>query len=153
MAVSVLGRRLRAARQLRGYTNREQLADAIGERGLGADRLRDIEQGKGPAPERRDLAAIAAACDLPVEFFTADLREALRDAPERPQLQRIETALGKLNERLSRIEATLAGGDPKQVREVVGEFLAATRAPADPSPVDATPAPPRRPAGAAGRRR
>lgn len=68
-----IGARMRAARQLGGYRNVGDLAEALkGTRDkLGTTTLRNIERGEIPG----DFSAyrdIAEACNLPVEFFTAD---------------------------------------------------------------------------------
>lgn len=64
-----LARRMRTARAYANLNSVEALAEAISEDGLGVRTLRGIEQGKRPA-RKRELAAIADACGLPVTFFT-----------------------------------------------------------------------------------
>lgn len=66
--------RLRAARQLAGHKDPSKLAAALAgiTNGLGTTNLRKIEQGKR-VPNFTELRAIAEACGLPVEWFTADL--------------------------------------------------------------------------------
>lgn len=67
-----IGARLRAARHLKGYKRMEELAKAIDRpRGLGTTNLREIERDARPVPFG-DLADIAHACGVPVEWFTAD---------------------------------------------------------------------------------
>lgn len=63
--------RMRAARQLAGHKAPKSLAAAIDRRGYSAKVLYEIEQGKHSAGYA-ELAEIAHACGLPVEFFTAD---------------------------------------------------------------------------------
>lgn len=66
-----LRRRVKAARQLAGYSVRE-LSDAIGENArLGERTLRKLEGGESQL-QMPHLRAIAEACYLPVEFFTVD---------------------------------------------------------------------------------
>lgn len=64
-----IGRRIRAARALAEFPSVDDLARAIDESGLGTKTLRAIERGERPA-QPRDLRAIAAACDVSVEFLT-----------------------------------------------------------------------------------
>lgn len=66
-----IGVRMKAARQLGGFTNVEDLAKRTG-KGLGPTVLREIEREQRGG-EFRELREIAECCDLPVEFFTADL--------------------------------------------------------------------------------
>jgi len=64
------GLRMKAARQLAGFTNVEDLAEHTG-KGLRPTVLRQIEREERRG-EFRELREIAEACGLPVEFFTAD---------------------------------------------------------------------------------
>jgi hypothetical protein len=75
--------RVRAARVIGGYNRPQDLAAAIGGRGLGATNLYKIERGER-APAVRELYDIAAACGLELEFFTADF-ERLREISEDPR--------------------------------------------------------------------
>jgi transcriptional regulator with XRE-family HTH domain len=63
--------RVRAARHLAGFKNPRALAARIDQRGLGEKTLYLIEQGHGD-PQIRDLEAIAEACGVPLEWFSAD---------------------------------------------------------------------------------
>jgi transcriptional regulator with XRE-family HTH domain len=63
-------RRIRAARALADLTV-EELADAIDAKGLKAKTLGAIERGEREV-RPHELRAIAEACGLPYEFFTAD---------------------------------------------------------------------------------
>jgi transcriptional regulator with XRE-family HTH domain len=65
------GARLRAARHLAGFNSVEDLAKALGQRGLKTTVLREIETGRRRG-DLRDLREVADRCRLPVEFFTAD---------------------------------------------------------------------------------
>lgn len=68
-----LRRRIKAARALSG-TSVQQLADRIPEdRKLGERTLRKLESGEATIRSPH-VEAIAAACDLPASFFTADFR-------------------------------------------------------------------------------
>lgn len=65
-------RRLKAARELAGLTVQE-LAERIDSERLGAKALGSLERGdRKTPPQPHELAAIAAACGLPYEFFTVD---------------------------------------------------------------------------------
>jgi transcriptional regulator with XRE-family HTH domain len=85
-----LRRRMVAARMLAGLTSAEALAEKIDQRGLGTKVLRNYEQGKD-APEQRDLEAIADACEIPVEWFIADLSRLPEIAPtdSRAEIRRV----------------------------------------------------------------
>src|SRR5688500_4215510 len=67
--------RLRAVRALADLTV-EQLADKMNLPGLGAKTLGAIERGERDL-RPHELPVIAAACDVPPEFFTADISAAL----------------------------------------------------------------------------
>lgn len=77
-----IGRRMRAARALAGFEHIADLAKAIGEEGLSAATLGDIERGERPW-RLRELRAIAVACQVPLGF--------LRDPdPFRPSDEELE---------------------------------------------------------------
>jgi hypothetical protein len=80
-----IGARMRAARQLGGFRNVDDLAAALkGTRnGLGTTTLRLIERGEIPA-DFSTYRDIAEACCVPVEFFTADFSR-LPEISENPR--------------------------------------------------------------------
>jgi transcriptional regulator with XRE-family HTH domain len=91
-----LGRRIRAARALSGL-----LAPELAQRlGVHPDTLRKYERGLR-IPSADQLEALAAASNVPLEFFTVDLR-ALSDPPAV-----IVAELSAIQDRLARIEAEL----------------------------------------------
>jgi transcriptional regulator with XRE-family HTH domain len=90
-------RRLKAAMELAGISSAEDLAEAIGERGLGATTLRKFLRGER-TPRRAELLLICEAVGLPYEFFTADLSSAFGHAPDLP---------AKNSARLDRLEHTV----------------------------------------------
>jgi transcriptional regulator with XRE-family HTH domain len=97
-----LRRRLRAARIIAGYDRMEDLAATLNVAGLGTDTLYEIERGKRGI-QRHELKLIAEACELPYEFFTADLRLLADNARERRasdiRMQRIDENVRELVER------------------------------------------------------
>jgi transcriptional regulator with XRE-family HTH domain len=70
-----IGVRMRALRAMAGYGDMKQLAERLTARGNGrglkTKTLRSIEQGVRAA-DYRELREIAEACEMPVEWFTAD---------------------------------------------------------------------------------
>lgn len=66
-----IGARIRAARHLADIRQVSDLSAEINQKGLGTTKLRQMEREEIPS-EARDLEAIAHACKLPVEWFTAD---------------------------------------------------------------------------------
>lgn len=105
---------MRAARCIAGLHTVDELAARVATRGLGKKTLGRIERGERGVAEM-ELAQIARACDLPLEFFTADLRTALRTEPEAtaPRLCSIEARLDDLERRLrERSSAPLPGAEP-----------------------------------------
>jgi hypothetical protein len=64
------GRRLKAARVLGGFDNLQQLASAIGERGLGLGVLKRVEAGSREL-QPSEASVIARACGLDHSFFYA----------------------------------------------------------------------------------
>jgi transcriptional regulator with XRE-family HTH domain len=112
------GWRVRAARALRN-ASLDELAERIGEAGLGARTLRKIEGGDREV-RAMELRTIAAALDLPYEFFTADFW----DLTGQPRLPGLEASLGaepegasaahgatiaEITERFERRDAQVAG--------------------------------------------
>lgn len=79
-----LGARIRAARYLKGLGSVDALADAIDSRGLGRTKLYGYEQDK-KVPLYRELVDIANACEMPIEFFTADFGR-LSEISDEPRL-------------------------------------------------------------------
>jgi hypothetical protein len=94
-----IGPRMRAARQLAGFGQVEQLAAAIAQSGLKTGVLRKIEREERRG-EFRELREIAEACRLPVEFFTADFSRLaeISDDPRRVIAERLAAA-GERSER------------------------------------------------------
>ena len=114
MSEPPLSRRIRAARHLAGFRQVPELAKAIESlgalrtrSGLRATKLREYERGED-SPDAGQLAAIAEACGLPLEFFTADfsrlpeisenprrvIAQELRAATERARARREDTPGG-----------------------------------------------------------
>lgn len=93
-------RRMKAARELAGISV-DQLAQRINEKGLKTRTLRKIEQGERDL-NPREVPAVAAACNVPPEFFEVDFwrlgelsaqpteraRQAAEAAAERARQQR-----------------------------------------------------------------
>lgn len=111
--------RIKAARMLGGFGSADALADALKTPGLSATTLRAIE---GEGYEKRvapwKLDAIARACGLPPDFFTAD----------RSSLPELVARGDPVLERLSRIEAQLAlllgdGEAPEEVARWMGQRI------------------------------
>jgi hypothetical protein len=106
---------MRAARQLGGLRNVQELAAAIdSRRGLGTTTLRAIEREERVA-EFRELNEIAVACGLPVEFFTADFSR-LHEISEDPRsviARETAAAVQRAAERRAKSDE----GNPPQHRE------------------------------------
>ncbi|MDE2107259.1 MAG: helix-turn-helix transcriptional regulator [Patescibacteria group bacterium] len=66
-----IGARMRAARALANISSAPELAAKIDARGLKRTKLYAIEKDR-QAAERHELQAIADACGVPLEWFTAD---------------------------------------------------------------------------------
>lgn len=90
-----LARRLRAAREIAGLRNADDLVDRIGQKGLGRSVIRSVEQGRRHL-EGRDLAAVADACQVPLEFFTMDFFEAAGALRERSELRLLREEVDEL---------------------------------------------------------
>lgn len=101
-----VGRRVRAARWYKGLTSVKALAAEVDEAGLGTTTLYAIEQGRRHA-ERRELAAIAAACGLTPEFFTMDFKAAAHALGERDRVSQLRTDVTALQEHLRRLQADI----------------------------------------------
>lgn len=84
-------RRVKACRALAGFDSVENLADAIGSRGMSAGTLAQRESAAGPDYTIPELRAIANACGLPFEFFVADL-DRLPEITEPAQLRALQLA-------------------------------------------------------------
>jgi transcriptional regulator with XRE-family HTH domain len=102
-----IGRRIKAARALGGYTSTEGLAEAINETGLGEKTLRKMEAGERHA-EPSELHAIAHACGLPDAFFYADFHQALGATP--PPDARAAASIAEVTDQIAQI-----------IRDYVGE--------------------------------
>lgn len=83
--------RVKAARALAEMTV-EELATAIGSRGLGVGPLKAIEQGRRDAAPH-ELVAIARACRVPTTFFDGAF---FRAEAENPDVRRLEEKLNTL---------------------------------------------------------
>ena len=116
-----LARRVRAARALAGFESVEALADAIGQRGLSARTLRNIEQGRRHA-EPRELAAIAEACDLTPQFFRLDFSAPLSAHENDTRLENVETQIASLWENVTQQRGEL-DGVRAQVEQLTQEAL------------------------------
>lgn len=90
---------MKAARQLAGFTNVEELAEHTG-KGLRPTVLRQIEREERRG-EFRELREIAEACGLPVEFFTADFSRLaeISDDPRKVIATRLVSALERAQRR------------------------------------------------------
>lgn len=108
-----LGARMRAARQLGGLRNVDELAAALKDtRGkLGTTTLRCIERGEAPG----DFSAyrdIAEACGLPVEFFTADFSRVAEISENPRSVIARETAAAVQRAAEQRVATPDRNGDP-----------------------------------------
>ena len=107
-----LGRRIRAARQLAGFSNTKALAAAIArsglaKRGLGTTSLYDMERDQA-TPDFGNLTVIADVCGLPVDFFTVDFSRLpeLSDDPRKVVAQELAAATARAEaRRAGRLEA------------------------------------------------
>lgn len=81
MCTADIPARIKAARHLAGIRSAADLAARIGQKGIKTTRLNKIEQGRD-IPTQRDLDAIAQACGLQREWFTADLSRIAEIAPD-----------------------------------------------------------------------
>lgn len=104
-----VGARLRAARHLAGFRHQRDLAQAIDQAGLGERTLRAIELGSRHATER-DFRAIADACRVPLEWFTADFSR-LAEISDPPR-----DVLRAEREKVSARSAARSGGKPAATR-------------------------------------
>lgn len=124
MDTDIIRSRLRAARALAGLSV-EQLAERLGERGLSAGTLYNIERG-ARGIQRWQLNLIAEACGIHPSFFEVDFTQALDgsgtaaevvqavEESHRLVLRHIEDAsrarvedFGRAMERVSRVERML----------------------------------------------
>lgn len=113
-----IARRLKAARQLAGFSNVEELAAAIGTEGLSAGTLFNVEQqrrvvrfhGQPVVLRPHEAQAIARVCGLPDDWFDLDLRRltAVPDSEADIIADRLQAQLADLAERLDRIENQLS---------------------------------------------
>jgi transcriptional regulator with XRE-family HTH domain len=138
-----LGRRLRAARLLGGFSTQAALADALDLRGLHVRNIRDAETNDGRLESGRliaphELEAIARACGIDVAFFELDLA----DLSEQRTLARL---LREGADRLDRAGADLPAASTdaaEMVREMeraraeTTELLAGGTAPQGPPATD-----------------
>jgi transcriptional regulator with XRE-family HTH domain len=104
-----VGARLRAARHLAGFRHQRDLAQAIDQAGLGERTLRAIELGSRHATER-DFRAIADACGLPLEWFTADFSRLAEISDPPREVLRAE------REKVSARSAARSEGKPEATR-------------------------------------
>ena len=109
------GPRIRAARHLAGHRTVEALAAAIGQRGLKTTKLRQMEREEIPS-EARDLEAIAHACGLPVEWFTADFQRLPEISPENSRRVLAEQTAAAVQRALER-RANTPSSNPTPRRE------------------------------------
>ena len=101
--------RFKAARMLAGHKSAEALAEKIGEHGLGAKVIRNIEQGRA-VPEPRDLEAIAKACGVPIEWFVVDFSRLPELVADREQA--IRRLLEQERERVRTRAASMSAASP-----------------------------------------
>ena len=104
-----VGARLRAARHLAGFRHQRDLALAIDQAGLGERTLRAIELGRRHATER-DFRAIADACRVPLEWFTADFSRLAEISDPPREVLRAE------REKVSARSAARSGGKPEETQ-------------------------------------
>lgn len=98
-----VGRRIKAARHLAGYTEVTKLAAALKANGvtkLGATKLRRMERDQDVS-DVRDLQAIAEVCGVPLEWFSADFERLseISEDPKRVIAQATAAAVERARER------------------------------------------------------
>lgn len=116
MADQSIGARIRAARVLGGFSGVPALAaqlEALGLNGMGRTKLYEAERGEF-VPAYHQLSEIATACELPVEFFSADLQR-MGEISENPRTVIAEAIAAAV----ARSEARRGGSveDPPPQRE------------------------------------
>lgn len=108
-----IANRMRAARALADITV-EELAGRLGP-GLSAKTLGNMEREERVA-RTQDLRAIAAACELPYEFFTVDFNAALDGGDPRLR-DLVESADERIRELVDAVQA-LTGDIVRHNREI-----------------------------------
>lgn len=88
-------RRVKAARALAGISVKD-LAERIGQKGLGERTLRELEGDAGRAWRPMELQAVAQACELPYEFFTVDFSQLSLSARTDTRLDALEAEVRRL---------------------------------------------------------
>lgn len=101
-----LGKRISAARAYAGI-DRETLADGVSLTPTGIQRLEAGLDELTDSERRSTIRQIAAATRLPEQFFTVDYAALARETPPERKLERIDTALASIDDRLARIAAKL----------------------------------------------
>lgn len=104
------GRRLAAARELRGIKSVEDLAEFLDEPGYGVTTLRKMERGEIPMRDSHRLF-IASRLGVSVSFFTARDVEALGDLDDESALR------ADRPEQFSRLSVALLLGQAKSATE------------------------------------
>jgi transcriptional regulator with XRE-family HTH domain len=90
------------ARAARAYADK-RLPQLAAELGWSKETLARVERG-ARALDSDERAALAAACGLPAEFFTADFALLTAIAPAAPVARAVEPLLRDVLERLERLE-------------------------------------------------
>lgn len=119
-------RRVKAARALAGISVKE-LAQRIGQDGLGERTLRSLEGDAGRAWRPMELQAVAQACGLPYEFFTVDFQQLTLNGRVGQRLDALEAELRQLAaerpapEPPGELGRRAAGSQPSDERRPQGE--------------------------------